>query len=762
MKTRREFIKVSTVGAGSLAVAGGLLTSLPIKNIFGQGESVDNQKDNANKQFPTYCEICFWQCAAWVQTDDEGEIKSVTGNVDDPHCNGRLCPRGTAGVGMYKDKDRLKNPKQRVIVDGKQVFKDISWDEAFDFIAEKMNDVKRDFGPECTALFTHGSGGKFLGHMLKAFGSSNIAAPSYAQCRGPREVGFIATFGAGIGSPEPTDIRDSRCLVLIGSHIGENMHNGQVQEMSDMIRNDATIITVDPRFSTAASKSKYWLPIKPATDLALLLAWIHEIIYNDYYDKEYIEKYAYGFDELKAHVKNFTPEWAYGITTIEPKVIRETAREMRNASPSVIIHPGRHVTWYGDDTQRLRAVAILNALLGSWGRRGGFYNPEGMSLPKYPAPKYPKPTKDWRSAFPGQYKLADLALASGMCDATVPSISRDCSIKAWIVNGTNLIETLPNQANTIAAIEALDLLVVIDTMPMEITGYADIILPECTYLERYDMVRTSKHRIPTLALRMPAHKPLYDSKPDWWIAKELGKRLGLEDYFAYDTIEDMLDWQLKKVGSSLEEMQKIGVKKLEREYQDLYFLDGEDYEFNTNTGKIELYSTALEDEGFDPMPKYTAHPEPDPGFYRLIYGRAPMHTFSRTANNPQLHDLMEENTCWINPKVAKEWDINNGQEIWLENQDGIVSTFPIKVRVTERIRFDSIYMVHGFGHSKKQLSRAYGRGASDAQLITRVMIDPIMGGTGMRGNFVTFHTEEPAPKEQKTDSTKLVNEGGEA
>lgn len=764
MKTRREFIKVSTVGAGGLAAAGGLLTALPIKNIFGQGEAVDNKKANSNKQFPTYCEICFWQCAAWVQTDEEGEIKSITGNVDDPHCNGRLCPRGTAGVGMYKDEDRLKNPKQRVTVNGKQVFKDISWDEAFDYIAEKMKKIEKDYGPECTALFTHGSGGKFLGHMLKAYGSTNIAAPSYAQCRGPREVGFIATFGAGIGSPEPTDIRDSRCLVLIGSHIGENMHNGQVQEMSDLLRNDATIITVDPRFSTAASKSKFWLPIKPATDLALLLAWIHEIIYNDYYDKEYIEKYAYGFDELKEHVKNFTPEWAHGITTIEPKVIRETAREMRNASPSVIIHPGRHVTWYGDDTQRLRAVAILNALLGSWGRRGGFYNPEGISIPKFPSPKYPKPKRDWRDAFPGQFNLAGLALASGLCDATVPSLSRDCSIKGWIVNGTNLIETLPNQANTIAAIEALDLLVVIDTMPMEITGYADIILPECTYLERYDMVRTSKHRIPTLALRMPAHKPLYDSKPDWWIAKELGKRLGLEDYFAYDTIEDMLDWQLKKVGSSLEEMQKIGVKKLDREYQDLYFLDGEDYEFNTNTGKIELYSTALEEEGFDPMPKYTAHPEPDPGFYRLIYGRAPMHTFSRTANNPQLFDLMEENTCWINPKVAKEWDLKTGQEIWLENQDGIVTTFPIKVRVTERIRFDSIYMVHGFGHSRKQLSRAYGRGASDTQLITRVMLDPIMGGTGMRGNFVTFHTEKPTPINQKIkkDSSKIVIEGGEA
>ncbi len=115
-----------------------------------------------------------------------------------------------------------------------------------------------------------------------------------------------------------------------------------------------------------------------------------------------------------------------------------------------------------------------------------------------------------------------------------------------------------------------------------------------------------------------------------------------------------------------------------------------------------------------------------------------MHTFSRTANNPNLTDLMDENTCWINPKVAKEWGISNDQYIWLENQDGVVSEFPIKARITERIRWDSIYMVHGFGHSDKKLSKAYGRGANDSELITKVHIDPIMGGTGMRGNFVTF------------------------
>jgi thiosulfate reductase / polysulfide reductase chain A len=96
-----------------------------------------------------------------------------------------------------------------------------------------------------------------------------------------------------------------------------------------------------------------------------------------------------------------------------------------------------------------------------------------------------------------------------------------------------------------------------------------------------------------------------------------------------------------------------------------------------------------------------------------------MHTFSRTANNPNLTDLMDVNTLWVNPKVAKEWGLENGQPVWLRNQDGAASEFSINVRVTERIRWDSVYMVHGFGHADKRLTRAYGKGASDAKLITK-------------------------------------------
>jgi len=742
MKTRRDFIKISALGTAGATLAGSMLS-------FGQGSSALDKFTKKTeplgklKRSPTYCEVCFWKCAGWTYTDENNKVVKIIGNDEDPHCNGRLCPRGTGGVGMVNDSDRLTQPLIRTTINGEQTFREATWEEAFDLIASKMKEVSEKYGPEAFALFNHGSAGHHLGHLFKAYGSTNITAPSYAQCRGPREVGFAATFGTGVGSPEPTDIRDTKCLVLIGSHLGENMHNSQVQEMSDAIDKGVSIITVDPRFSTVASKSKFWLPIKPSTDLALLLAWIHVIINEELYDKDYVEKYTYRLDLLKKHVENMTPEWAYGITTIKPDVIRKTAREMADASPSVIIHPGRHVTWYGDDSQRARSMAILNALLGSWGRRGGFYFKESLKVPHFPHPEYPKPKWSWRDTLNGKYPLAGLAIANGLIDASIPSPDNKHLIKAWMVAGTNLPLTMPQKDQTKKAFDAVEFVAVVDTMPMEITGYADVVLPECTYLERYDDLRTSPNREPFVALRMPAAEPYANTKPAWWMAKQLGEKLGLGEYFAYDDFSEVLDWQLQQVGSSLEEMQKIGVKKYKRKSGPLYLGKDEDYTFNTNTGKIELFSTEFQENGFDPMPSFTQHPEPPTGYYRLIYGRAPMHTFSRTANNPNLHDLKKENSIWINPKVASLWGLNKDQYIWIKNQDGVVSKFPVKVRITERIRWDSIYMVHGFGHSDKKLSRAYGRGASDSDMITNVMVDPIMGGTGMRGNFVTFLTEDP-------------------
>ncbi len=738
--SRRSFIKISALGASGIALsttAFGSLTSTALLENNTLAKSAKNLK-----RTPTYCEVCFWKCAAWAYTDEDNNIQKLIGNEIDPHCYGRLCPRGTGGVGMYADTDRLKTPLIRTKENGKDTFREASWEEALGLVASKMKGIKEKYGAESMALLKHGSPGSHLEHLFKAYGSDTIAEPAYAQCRGPRETGFGLTFGSWIGSPEPTDIRDTKCLVLIGSHIGENMHNSQVQEMSDAIDNGATIITVDPRFSTAASKSQHWLAIKPSTDIALLLSWMHVLIYEDIYNKEYVEQYGFGFDELKEHVKDYTPEWAYSITTIKPKDIRKTARAMAAAAPSTIVHPGRHVTWYGDDSQRERAIAILNGLLGSWGNRGGFYFKEKINIPKFPHPPYPKPKWGWEQ-IGEKYPFAEMGITSEVIRASIPGENEEYPVKGWFVAGTNLVNTVPQREMIEKAIDAVEFIVVMDTMPMEITGYADVILPECTYLERYDGIRSATNREPSIALRMPAVKPKYDSKPAWWMCKQIGEKLGLHEHFQYDDFKDVISWQLDKMGTSLEEMEKVGVKKFKRKSGPMFLEKGQPYEFGTNSGKIEFYSAELAELGFDPMPVYTSHDYPEQGFYRLNYGRSPMHTFSRTINNPNLNDLTDENKLWVNPKVARVEGLRNNQEVWLENQDGIISTFSIKVRVTERIRWDSVYMYHGFGHNNKKLSRAYGKGASDTLLISKVTVDPLMGGTGMRGNFVKFLIENP-------------------
>ena len=738
--SRRKFIKISALSLGGAATAGSAV------NLFGANTAIDTldpaDKDSKLKRTPTYCEVCFWKCAGWTYTNINGEIKNIIGNDDDPHCYGRLCPRGTGGIGMYTDEDRLKTPLIRTEVNGEETFKEATWEEALDVIASRFSAIKEEHGAESIALLKHGSPGKHFEHLYKAFGSDTIAEPAYAQCRGPRETGFGLTFGSWVGSPEPTDIRDTKCLVLIGAHIGENMHNSQVQEMSDAIDNGATIITVDPRFSTAASKSDHWLAIKPATDMALLLAWMNVLIEEELYDKEYVKKYGYGFDKLQDHVAKYTPEWAYGITTISPDVIRKTARKMAHAAPSVIVHPGRHVTWYGDDSQRARAVAILNGLLGSWGRRGGFYLKESIKVPKFPHPSYPHPKWGWQD-IGEKYPLAQMGITTEVVKSSIPSNNPKYPVKAWLVAGTNLTKSIPNKRLLEEAMDAIDFMVVVDTMPMDVTGYADVILPECTYLERYDGIRAATNRAPSIAVRVPAVTPKYQSKPAWWMAKEIGERMGLGDYFAYNDYEEVIEWQLNQMGTSLEEMNKIGVKNYSRKSGPLYFDENKTHEFLTESGKIEFYSNELKNLGFDPMPTFKKHPEPPRGFYRLNYGRAPMHTFSRTANNPNLNDLKSENNLWVHPKVARILDLTTGQEVWLRNQDKIVSTFSIKVRITERIRWDSVYMVHGFGHDNKKLSRAYGKGINDTQLITKVAVDPIMGGTGMRGNFVEIILDNP-------------------
>lgn len=320
--TRRQFFKRSSAAGGAAAAA-----AVTARGSAGPPHPPGWRGDTRVETIATNCEMCFWRCGVLAEVAD-GKVLKLEGNPAHPLTQGRLCARGNSGTGLLYDPDRLKYPMLRTGQRGEGQFKRITWDEALDYFVARLNGLKRKYGPESVAFFPHGVAPYFFSTLLKAFGTPNSAEPAFAQCRGPREVGYALTFGRPLGSPEPVDLENAKLIVLIGTHIGENVFTSQVTAFAEGLARGARLVVVDPRFSTAASKADWWLPVRPGTDIALLLSWIHVIVTEELYDKDYIGQYAMGFDDLASHVKDFTPEWAEAITEIPATQIHQTARAM--------------------------------------------------------------------------------------------------------------------------------------------------------------------------------------------------------------------------------------------------------------------------------------------------------------------------------------------------------------------------------------------------------------------------------------------------
>ncbi len=717
--SRREFLKA---GAGLAAL--GLIPPTAARPLPGQP---DRHAGRPVQAIPSLCEMCFWRCGILGKRSGN-QLLGIEGNPDHPLNQGRLCARGLAGSRLLYDPDRLKYPLIRVGERGEGRWRRASWDEALERVAEGFERTLERHGPNGIAYFPHGASARYFKVLMRRLGAQRFASASFGQCRGPRDTGYGLTFGSGPGSPERLDFENADVILLTGSHLGENVHTSQIREFTDALARGARLIVVDPRYSVAASKAQLWLPLRPGTDIALLQALMRYLLDNDLYDHDYVVRYCKGAAQLRDAVAHATPEWAAAVTDLPPERIEAAARLLGEARPRSLIHPGRFSTWYGNDTQRSRALAMLTALLGAWGRDGGIFPAGSIRVGELccgqaqqsettPPPQRPPFIHEG-------YPFQDLVRAS------LEEEEGEHPVRLWFLYGANLLHSMPDPAGTIEALKRQDFVFMVDVLPTDPALYADVILPEATYLERYDApLAVADTKRPFIALRQPVVQPLYEARDPYWIVRELARRLGVVDCLECTDMEEAIDRQLAVAGSSLAEVARTGI------------LDGGEpppyvpLRFRTPSGKVELYSPRLAAAGLDPIPHYRPLPRAPEGFLRLANGRSPYHSFTRSMNNAWLAEQAPVNALWVNDRVAAAMGLEDGAEVELENQDGVRSG-PVPLKVTPGIRPELVFLPHGWGLRAPALHIANGHGASDNHLMTRFAEDPETGATGLRVNFV--------------------------
>jgi thiosulfate reductase / polysulfide reductase chain A len=678
---------------------------------------------SSEQEIYSLCEMCVWRCGLRAKVKD-GRVYKLEGNPDHPHSLGKLCPRGQAGLMTAYDPDRILYPLIRAGDRGSGLFRRATWDEALDYVAAKMQQIKQESGPEAMVFSsTHNMAQTQFENLLHAFGSPNYGTQ--------RSLCFNAMVGAHLmtyGIEEPDrDYAGAKYIIYAGRNMLQAISNSETQQLVSAIANGAKVLVLDPRYTVSASKATDWYSIRPGTDLAFFLAMLNVVIGEQRYDQSFVEKYTVGFDELKKEVVDYTPEWAAPITGIDADDIRRVAREFSDARPHCFAHPNWRTSNFVNSFQTERALAVLNALMGNWNQPGGYQDvvADTLGLGTVPQPPYPRVTAARLDGVPWKYPLVPLAI--GVFQELRDNIISGAPYQArgWFVYRQNPVNTLPETKKTLEAISKLDLLVTTDIIMNDTAWYSDVVLPETSYLERYDPIMTVNN---TAFIRQPVVEPLGESKSALWIFKQLGQRLGLGDYFAYKDEEDYLRIQLKPLGVSLEEMKAKGSFAGPAEQ-----LPQENLTWNTPSSKIEIASETLRKAGHAAVPTWQEPPQPPPGQFYLLSGKSTWHTQTATQNNVWLHELYPRNPLWIHPRPAAELGIKSGDMVRVESDAGSIE---IEAWVTEGIRPDCLFSAVGFGKRSKALRTAYAQGANDSD-VHLTFTDPISGGQALSQTFVT-------------------------
>lgn len=697
--------------------------------------------------FKAVCRMCHGGCGTLVHRKD-GRITKVVGDPDHPINKGLLCSKaGLPAIEQLYHPDRLDYPLIRDGERGSGQWRRAGWDEALTLVAGKMQDIKSHYGAE-SVIFGRGMGlnnTNIISRLANVFGTPNVMTISYF-CYAVR-VAVCQIMATGKfsgkqwdGAVVPDFYSGPKCIVEWGSQKRTSNDHGLIGHtpFTDALRDKPTHILVDPRWPSSAGPVDIWLPIRPGTDAAMALGWMNVIIEEELYDKDFVEKYCHGFEELRARAREYPLNRVADITWCDPEMIARAARIYAQTKPACMV-PGNGTDHAGLNTfQSIRALFCLMGITGNIDVPGGniFYPAVPLA---YPDLKEMLAPEQAAKRIGGQtYKALDrhgYAHPPTTLDAMLSG--KPYPVRGLIAIGTNVATTYPNTEKVIRSLKSLDLLVVQDIFMTPTAELADVVLPAAANLERDD---------PRLHLHIKGPRATYmdnvssklasvaERKSDWEFVIELGKKLGYEKYFP--SLKEISDDALRPLGITWEELKDREYVAIPVEYKKY-----EKAGFGTATGKFELYSTVMRDWGYDPLPVHIEPPESPvrtPAVHKdfpliLITGaKQPMYMHSQSRQLKSLRRLAPEPILEIHPKTAAPLGIADRDFAWIETPRGRLR---MRAQVHDRIHEKVVAIPHGWW-LPEQPGPLHGIYETCSNVLTDddpALCDPSFGSSPLKG-----------------------------
>jgi thiosulfate reductase/polysulfide reductase chain A len=690
------------------------------------------------KQVYSVCGMCTVRCPM-MATVEGNTVVHLQGNPHAAGIKGALCARGAAGAALIADDERPQFPMIRAGERGEGKWRKVSWDEALAYVASELSRITEAYGGRSVLLSDRGGPFRDMHRaFLKGLGSPNYCNHDAACARNVQHAA-LSLFGFG-RKDVAYDYKNSKHVVLQTRNIFEAINVKEVNDLLDAKDAGGKITCIDVRTTVTAAKADNFFMIRPGTDYAFNLAVIHELLAKGLYDKDFVTAWIaeQDLEALKNFVAPYDPAFAAAETGIPARRIEALAAQLAAAAPAVIWHPGWMTARYGDSFNVCRSAYIINVLLGAIGAKGG------LPLVNKPAHVGKKGLKNLVDLFPKpQDKRADgvgwmegrthFEAGPGLVNLAYDAIEtgEPYPIKAYIAHRHDPLMAFPDPADVKRRWKNLELLVSVTFSWSDTAWYSDVILPMSPYLERESLIASKSGVSPSFFVRRRALEPRFDTRADWEIYRDLARVMGLKE-LDFASIEDIWAYQLSETGYAPADFEATGMVKLGGPL----YRPVDEKTFKTASGKIEIVSPKLAADGLTSLAPYVSPAAPPKGSFRVSFGRVGLHTQGHTVNNPLLFAQMPENVLWINAAEADKRGIADGALVEVRN-----GSFAgrLKARVTEGIHPETVFMVHGFGHTLPVESRARGRGVADNELMPQGIAnwDKGGGGVSMQEHFVS-------------------------